>query len=695
MDTKITSREWFDHFSSVFRSNSVVRDDETQTINDNLDDHAGENETDLNQEISDAEIKAAINALKNNKAAGPDMLINEFYKASIDICMPFLSRYFNFIFEKGLFPDAWTFSILQPIHKKGDINNPDNYRGISLLNVCSKVYSYILNQRINGWIEDNNILGEEQAGFRKNRSTIEHVFTLYALAQKQLVRHKKLYVAFIDFRKAFDGITRNKLWSILRKNGLNGKMFNAIKSMYEIVRTKVRVRGDYTDSFLCPRGLKQGETCSPVIFSLFINELTKDILENGKHGLQLTPDLTQILILLFADDVALISDTVIGLQTQLNILFSVAKKLDLVVNLEKSNIVVFRNGGYLSQNEKWLFGGDYLEVVNAYKYLGIFLSTRLSFTSTLEDLACRAKKGTIAILRTLWSIGDHSPRIFFKLFDSQIQPILTYGAEIWGLSDNIDIIEKVHLFSLKRFLGVHSKTPRHLVYGDTGRYPLFVVTYTKCIKFWLRIISLCPNRFCNKAYFMLLYLHNQGYTTWVDKIKNVLYKYGFGFVWEAQGVGNEAQFLKCFRERLVDCYIQNWNSSLESRDFYRPYFLFKRDFCIEPYVINVCNFWFRKALARFRFGMTELNDSFLKFSHSKKENNRNCPFCVDQLENEKHFLLICPVYSSLRSKLFPADLVLETYTHIMSSQSMIVNRKLAEYIYQGLRHRNKMLCDEL
>ena len=150
--------------------------------------------------------------------------------------------------------------------------------------------------------------------------------------------------------------------------------------------------GGLTDVFLCPRGLKQGKVCSPVVFSLFINELTKDIFESGKHSIQLAPDLIELLILLFADDVVLLSDSVFGLQTQLNILFNTAKRLDLIVNLDKSNIVVFRNGGHLALNEKWYFGNEKLEVVNMYKYLGVYFTTRLTFSHTLNDLADRAKR---------------------------------------------------------------------------------------------------------------------------------------------------------------------------------------------------------------------------------------------------------------------------------------------------------------
>ena len=690
VQNSISLEEWFNHFSSVFNSPHDSVDDTYQTINDEVPNH----NQDFENEITEIEIKAAIQALKNNKASGPDSLINEFYKASCDIIMPFLIRYFNHIFENGLFPSDWSSSILQPIHKKGDVNNPDNYRGISLLNVCSKIYSFIINQRINDWIESCNILGEEQAGFRRNRSTLDHVFTLYAMIQKQLVKHKKLYVAFIDFRKAFDGISREKLWSVLRNIGIRGKMFRALKSMYEFVSTKVRVNGVYTDNFLCPRGLKQGETCSPVIFSLFINELTKDILENGKHGVQLNPDFVQILILLFADDVALISDTVVGLQTQLDVLYDSAKKLDLVVNRDKSNIVVFRNGGHLSKNEKWSFGEDLLQVVNSYKYLGVILSTRLSFTSTFEDLAAKAKKGVVAILRTLWSIGDHTPQIFFKLFDSQIQPILTYGAEIWGLSENQETIERIHLFAIKRFLGVHTKTPRHLVYGDTGRFPLFIVTYTKCIKFWLKILRMDQIRLCNKAYRMLIHLQNQNYVTWIDKIKTILYRYGFGCVWEAQGVGNEALFMRQFRERLIDCYRQTWHSSIESHDFYRTYTLFKSEFFHESYITDVTNFWHRKALARFRFGMAEMKDSYLKFDSSIVRKDRNCPFCPNHIENEIHFLLVCPKYNSLRDNFLIRDNwrpVSVQFLDIMSKQSMELNVSIAHFIYKALQLRQKFL----
>ena len=194
----------------------------------------------------------------------------------------------------------------------------------------------------------------------------------------------------------------------------------------------------------------------------------------------------------------------------------------MIVNLDKSNIVVFRNGGHLALNEKWCFGNEELKVLNMYKYLGVYFTTRFTFSPALNDLADRARKGMLAIMKLLWSIGEHSPDIFFKMFDCQMQPILTYGSEVWGLSDNQESIERVHLSALKRFL-VSLQSPRCLIYGETGRHHLFVNTFARCIKFWLRLTCMDDRRYPRKAD-MLLNLQRQNYTTWICKVRNVLYK---------------------------------------------------------------------------------------------------------------------------------------------------------------------------
>eukprot|EP00916_Digyalum_oweni_P017671 GHVL01029026.1.p1 GENE.GHVL01029026.1~~GHVL01029026.1.p1 ORF type:complete len:175 (-),score=5.84 GHVL01029026.1:326-850(-) len=170
----------------------------------------------------------------------------------------------------------------------------------------------------------------------------------------------------------------------------------------------------------------------------------------GNHGIQLLPNQIEIFLMLFADDLALLSSTVWGLQNQLNLLFESSQRLGLKVNTEKTKVVVFRKGGHLSAREKWTLGNEKVEVVGKYKYLGLNFSTMLSYNIGTEDFVCRAKKGTIEILKALKTNGCHSCAVFFKLFDTQIVPSLLYAAEIWGHQNNKQI-EKVHLFACVTF----------------------------------------------------------------------------------------------------------------------------------------------------------------------------------------------------------------------------------------------------
>ena len=94
------------------------------------------------------------------------------------------------------------------------------------------------------------------------------------------------------------------------------------------------------------------------MFSFFINELAVELSKNGKHGIQLIPGATEIFMLLFADDVILLSSTPAGLQNQLNHLKIEADRLYCTAYLDKTNILVFRMGGHLAARERWLYGNE-------------------------------------------------------------------------------------------------------------------------------------------------------------------------------------------------------------------------------------------------------------------------------------------------------------------------------------------------
>ena len=185
-----------------------------------------------------------------------------------------------------------------------------------------------------------------------------------------------------------------------------------------------------TDCINCTAGVKQGDVCCPLLFSFVcINELTLEIINSERHGAKFTNDLLEIRVLLLADDAVLMSETVIGLHTQLNSLHRAAVSLQLKVNMTKSYIIVLRKGGYLAARERWT------PVVNVYRYLVISFSTCLSFVFVCKDHVCRAKNALLCIMKKLVMLDSRSFALFVNLFDSQIQPTVLYGAELWGLDD--------------------------------------------------------------------------------------------------------------------------------------------------------------------------------------------------------------------------------------------------------------------
>ena len=285
----ITLESWYSHFKQLLEKN----------VNTDIEEEEEQEEyfnEELDQPITKAEIIQAIKRLKLRKSAGPDGLIGEFFKYSSDIIVNFLFKLFNKLFDAGIYPEEWSESIILPLYKKGDVNNVNNYRGISLSDISGKIYGSIVNGRLHKWVELHDLTGEHQAGFKRDHSTVDHIFTLLATVQKQLITDKKLYVAFIDFEKAFDSISRNLIWPILRKNGIRGKMLKCVRSMYNVVKAKVRSGAKLSDLGIhCTKGVKQGDVCSPILFSLFVNELALDIIDPGTDSINWKLDFLPII----------------------------------------------------------------------------------------------------------------------------------------------------------------------------------------------------------------------------------------------------------------------------------------------------------------------------------------------------------------------------------------------------------------
>ena len=243
-------------------------------------------------------------------------------------------------------------------------------------------------------------------------------------------------------------------------------MLRILQSMYISVRSYVQCPDNLTDFFECPIGVRQGGVLSPTLVSFLINELALEIAQNVMYGVQLTPDVVQILMMLFADDVLFASYCVAGLQRQTDILKHLADNDPMTVNMSKTKIIVFRKGGFLAVNEIWRYGDEEIEVVKSCKYLGLYFTAKLSLTQAVGDLAAKAKIRTNQILKCLWRLGNVPRNVFvFLMYDAQILPILMYGSELWGFQQ-FAVIKKAHMFACKRFLNVSVQTPNKMIYGD-------------------------------------------------------------------------------------------------------------------------------------------------------------------------------------------------------------------------------------
>ena len=307
---------------------------------------------DMQSEIGDPDV---IQKLKRNKAFAGNQLLNEYFIESCDILLGHLVDLFNGILNSGHFPDQWSQGIIVPLFKKNDPNDVNNYRGVTLVSCFSKIFTGVLNKRLTD-------------GFRRGRSTTDAIFVLHAVVQKVLNEKGRLFCAFVDFQKAFDSVYLNGLWFKLFKLGINGKMLRIFKDMYNQVKTCVRACNSYSEFFECAVGLKQGEVISPLFFSLFIDDLELFLQDDPNCGLNLD-DITFILML-FADDMVILGNTIADLQHGLDLLHTYCTRWGIQVNTDKTKILVFRKRGRLKDNGVWTYDGAKLEVVNDFNYLG-------------------------------------------------------------------------------------------------------------------------------------------------------------------------------------------------------------------------------------------------------------------------------------------------------------------------------------
>ena len=682
----IECNEWYNHFKTLFNPPNRATEEFRRDLNYNV------GVDDLDREITVSEVLRAVNGLKNGKSPGTDGISAEFYKAILPNAVTVIKDIFNKIYELSYFPDVWCQSLIIALHKKGRTDVPDNYRGISLLNVLSKAFTTILNSRITKWLECNSLLSEEQGGFRRKFSTTDCIFTLNTLIEKYTNRARgRFYCAFVDFTKAFDTINRKALWLKLQNIGISTKMLKMLMAIYGKVEASVLTMQGQSPTFPCPMGVKQGCILSPTLFSIFINDLPSFFRNANIYQIPLV-DL-ELSSLLYADDLVLASESSIGLQRQLNTLKLYCDKWHLKVNKEKTKVMVFRRGGRLRNYEKWFYGDEKLDTSTYFSYLGVHFSSFHHWGYNQKFRANKALRAMGSLNRMMLTIPNISSDITLKVFDTKILPILHYGSEIWGYSD-AQCIERVQLKCCKNIMKIHTRVPGIALRGEMGRLPLLLSRRYNIINYWLRILELDDSRLTKDSYKLQMIWTENNRECWLMCVKNMLFNYGFAEAWYNQGMGDTVTFRIILKTRINDIGVQNWETEINNMDRLRYYKIIKHTFDKEPY-IDKLEPRDRSVMANFRCTGLPLKTLVGVYYEKLDYETCLCEICDKrEIEHEYHFLLVCPTLSQLRRKYIseyywnpPTQY---KYVNLLNRSDYRGLYMIVKYLHDALKLRNEI-----
>lgn len=681
--------DFYNHFKELNSNPENVADDNFFFPDDTLDSNAA-----LNAEITSEEILKCINSLKNSKSPSPeDKILNEFLKCAKILLMPVFVKLFNAVLNYGILPSSWLNGFIIPIFKnKGDSKHPSNYRPITILSCLGKLFTSVINNRLTTFLH-SNIIHSNQAGFRSGYSCSDHIFTLHSLIDILRKQRKKLYCAFIDFSSAFDKVNRINLWEKLLTNFVDGKLFRVIYNMYSNIKSCVWFNGEFTEYFSSEIGLRQGESLSPVLFSLFLNDMQASLESYGGIGVELKniPDASlwlKLLILLYADDTVIVSSCPDDFQKCLDAFSQYCNLWHLKVNLNKTKIVVF--GARNTNRLTFLLGDHRLEIVDKYQYLGVVFSSSGSFLQTRKHIVQQAKKAMHLLLIKV-NNSDLPIDLTLKLFDHTVLPILTYGSEVFGF-ENLDMIESVHSDFLRKITRARKSTPMYILYGELGRYPISVTIKSKMVSFWTRLLKGDKNKLSYKIYTYMLSVENSDFK-WITEIKKTLNTVGKTYIWNEQA--NNARISpnlhKMVKQTLIDQFIQNWDSQLLLSNKGAVYKSFKTTFGLEPYFkilpqkFCLTFFKFRSANHKFPIETGRWDGTIL--------NDRKCTLCNNgTLGSEEHYLLQCTYFTQLRQT-YLGDYVHISNTSISicfarlltcTSRSFLIN--ICNFLYKIMRH---------
>ena len=482
--TLLTSNEdvvgrWKEHFEELL--NPTTSDPPSLTGAEPEDDGGSSS-------ISRKEVTEVVKQLHSGKAPGVDEIRPEMLKSLGVEGLSWLIRLFNIAWKSGAVPREWQTGVVVPLFKKGDQRVCANYRGITLLSLPGKVYAKVLERRVRPIVEPQ--IQEEQCGFRPGRGTTDQIFTLAGILEKAWEFAYPVYMCFVDLEKAYDRVPREILWEVLREYGVRGTLLRAIQSLYNQSESCVRVLGSKSDSFPVGVGLRQGCALSPILFVIFMDRISRR--SRGGEGIRLGE--LRVSSLLFADDVVLMAPSVQDLQLSLDRFAAECTAAGMRISVSKSEAMVLSRKPVVCTVQ---VGNEALPQVKEFKYLGVLFTSEGRTEKEISRRIGAAGAVLQSLYRTVVTKRELSQKAKLSVYRAIFAPTLTYGHEVWVMTERIrSRIQAAEMSFLRRVAGVslRDRVRSSVTRERLGVEPLLLRLERSQLRWFGHLVRMPPER---------------------------------------------------------------------------------------------------------------------------------------------------------------------------------------------------------
>ena len=299
----------------------------------------------------------------------------------------------------------------------GDHGDMNNYRGITIAPIISKIFEYAMNIIFQPFLTTSNY----QFGFKKKSSTSHAIYCLRETVDYYVTHGSNVYCSFLDASKAFDRLVHAGLFLKLLQRGAPLIFVNIIIFWYSALQCRVRWGETFSGWFCIVAGVRQGGILSPVFYCLYVDELV-EVLSSIGVGCHIRN--TFLSILLYADDMALMAPSLKGLQTLLSATEQYCKAWDIMLNPKKTKNMLFGKKHVLPSLE---LDGKNIEWVDTWSYLGVSLKAHTSFSCCIDQKVKSFYRAANGILRIE---GRSSEMVMLQLLETHCLPILTYAIDV-------------------------------------------------------------------------------------------------------------------------------------------------------------------------------------------------------------------------------------------------------------------------